>query len=263
MLNESVDSTDFSLILDAGGFSKGYGTTAPLQTDYLLKGMAMLNYDGVNLAVKDFSEGGVFLQSLSEKHRIDLLSANIVYSKSNELFAKPFVVKKLAANSRNIPFKKLTIGLFGLCDEKEALLHSRLQEEALKSAPPIEAAQKIVPQLKRQVDLVILLYNGRFNTLESLLSHVEGIDVVILGGEYYRAEQYSSDKGIIIASSPSLGKYFATLTIDLDKDKKITASQKRRIPLDEQIEDNPKLARLVADFDRASKDGMTSSANSR
>ncbi|MBN1465221.1 hypothetical protein JXA02_05630 [candidate division KSB1 bacterium] len=261
-MNEGVESTDFSLILDAGGFSKSYGTTAQLQTDFLLKGLSMLRYDGINLSGKDFSEGGEFLQALRKKHGLDFISANIVYAQEKKQFVEPFIIKKLTTSARTAPFKKLTVGILGLCDEKESLLHARFEEAQLQSLAPVAAAQEIVRKLDKQTDLVILLYNGRFNALEALLSQIGGIDIVIMGGEYYRAEQYS-DENVIIASSPSLGKYFATLAITIDKDRKITASQKRRIPLDESIQDDPKLAKLVADFDREKENGAPPISDSR
>ena len=252
-----MDSTDFSLIVDAGGFSKGYGTTAQLQTDYLLKGMSLLNYDCINLATKDFPEGGDFLKRMSKKHDIDFVSSNIIYAESGDYFTHPFVMKKISAsNGRHLPFKKLTIALFGLCDQKERLLPNRFEETPLQSLEPIEAAKKILPQLKK-ADLVVLFYNGRFKTLEVLLDQVDGIDIVIMGGEYYRADHYSG-KEVIIASTPSLGKYFGTLTVELDQNKNIVASQKRRIPMDEKIADDPKLAELVADFNIEHKKVMAS-----
>ncbi|MBN1480016.1 hypothetical protein EH223_18975 [candidate division KSB1 bacterium] len=261
MLNQMMDSSDFALVVDAGGFSKGYGRSAQLQTEFLLKGMSMLNYDCVNLATKDFSEGGEFLRIMGNKYNINLLSSNIVYAESNTHFTEPFYIKKIAARRSNSqpPFRKLTIGFLGLCDERAQLLHRGTEEAQLRSTDPIEAAKNVLPSLKKSADIVVLFYNGRYNTLEALLSQVDGVDIVILGGEYYRAEHYTGND-VIVASTPSLGKYFGTLTIELDKSKKIMSFHKNRIPLDESIADDPKLAKLVADFNSANQN-LASSAH--
>lgn len=262
MLNQMIDSTDFALIADAGGFAKGYGRPAQLQTEFLLKGMSLLNYDCVNLATKDFSEGGEFLQIMGKKYNIDFLSANVIFTENNSAFAEPYLIKKISARNTNSlpPFRKLTVGLLGLCDERDQLLHRSSQEAPLKSTDPVEAAKKVLPSLAKSADLVVLLFNGRYNTLEAILANVSGVDIVILGGEYYRAEHYRGSD-VLVAGTPSLGKYFSMLTVELDGSKKIIASQKQSIPLDETIEDDEKLAQLVADFNDANKNVANTAAD--
>lgn len=241
--------------MDAGGFSKGFGAAAELQTEFLLKGMSMLNYDCINLAIKDFANGGEFLKRAGKEHNANFISANAVYSADKKSFVEPYFIKKISANSSDAlpPFDKLTIGLFGLCDEKDPLLHRNSTESPLKSLNPVEIAQDIVPKLEKKVDLVVLVYNGRFKSLEAILDNVDGIDVVIMGGEYYRAEQYTG-KDIVIASTPSLGKYFGVLSVELDKNKRIVSSNKRRIPLEKNIKDDPKFVKLVNQFETAKTD---------
>ena len=258
MLNQSLDSTDFSLIVDAGGFLKRYGSTAQIQTDYLLKGLSMLNYDCFNLAIKDFSEGGEFIKKEAEKHNIDFISANIVYSENGKNFVQPYLIKTMTpVRSRSHarpPFKKLKIALFGLCDQKDALLHKKSTEAALKSENPIEAARKIAPQLKKKADIVVLLFAGRYNALLSILKEVDDVDIVIMGGsEYYRAENYT-DSSVVVTSAPSLGKYFGLLTVELDRDKNIISTQKKRIALDKRVKDDPHFVKLVSDFEKVKKE---------
>jgi 2',3'-cyclic-nucleotide 2'-phosphodiesterase (5'-nucleotidase family) len=241
--------------VDAGGFSKGYGQTAELQTDFLLKGMSMLKYDVVNLAAKDFANGGEFLHQAGKKHNNNFISANVVYSEDQKQFVEPYFIKKMSANNSisRAPFDKLTVGFFGVCDQKDPLLHRNSTETPLKSLNPVEVAKEVVPQVRKKADLVVMVFNGRYKTLEAILDNIDGIDIVIMGGEYYRAEQYSS-KDIVIASTPSLGKYFGVLSIELDKNKRIVSSNKRSIPLDTKIDDDPRFTKLVQDFEKAKKE---------
>ncbi len=215
----------------------------------------MLNYDCINLAIKDFANGGEFIKRAAKEYNANFISANAVYSEDKKPFVEPYIIKKISTQSSEIvpPFDKLTVGFFGLCDEKDPLLHRNSTETALKSLNPVEIAQDIVPNLEKKVDLVVLVFNGRFKSLEAVLDNVDGIDIVIMGGEYFRAEQYTG-KDVVITSTPSLGKYFGVLSVELDKDKRIVASNKRRIPLDKQIKDDPKLLKLVDQFETAKTD---------
>ena len=246
-----MDSTDFALIIDAGGFAKGYGTAAALQTEYLLKGMSLLNYDVVNLATKDFTGGGELLKNIGKKFDTPFVSSNIVYSENDKNFVEPYLLKKVSVtNSKSRPpFEKLTIGVLGLCDEREALLHRSDDEAQLKSYDPLLAAHTFLPKLSK-ADLIVLVYNGRYSQLQQVLEHVDDVDIVIMGGEYYRANHYRGTD-IVMASTPSLGKYFSLLTLQLDKNKNIISSKKRQIPLDESIPDNEELDKLVREFSQA------------
>jgi 2',3'-cyclic-nucleotide 2'-phosphodiesterase (5'-nucleotidase family) len=243
--------------VDAGGFLKGYSQDSNLQTEYLLSGMMMLGYDAINLAVKDFAGGGEYLQDMRKKHDVPLVSSNVFYIDSNKEFVENSIIKKLTAREAKVPppFDKLTVGIFGLCDEKESLLHRNLPEPGLISREPIAAAKKAVQKL-RQSDLIILLFNGRYATLEGILAQVPQIDIVVVGGEYYKVSPAPSGKPLMV-SAPSLGKYFSEITITLDAKKQIVDNKAERIPLDDKINDDPRLAKLVADFDKAQNIGQT------
>ncbi|MDZ7315590.1 MAG: hypothetical protein ONA69_06350 [candidate division KSB1 bacterium] len=227
---------------------KGFSPDAALQSEYLLKGMSLLGYDAVNLAVKDFHLGGKYLMNMSQKYRLTFVSANIRYFPEDKSFVEPFVLKKLSAKPQKglPPFEKLTVGIFGLCDERESLYQEQAGEPKLISRDPVQTAQKVVAEMAK-ADLIILLYNGRYVVLQELLSKVPNIDIVIVGGEYYKVEP-SNNRIPIIVTTPSLGKYFGELRITLNDRKKIVNYTTFRYPLDESIADDPKLSRLVDEF---------------
>lgn len=216
----------------------------------------MLGYDAVNLATKDFSSGGELLQNMRKKHSVPFVSSNVFYQDSKKQFTENSIIKKLSAHAKKAqpPFEKLTVGIFGLCDEKESLLHRNLPELALISQEPIEAAKKAADEL-RQADLIILLFNGRYATLEGIVAQVPNIDIVIVGGEYYKVMPTTSGKPVMV-STPSLGKYFGQVTITLNAKKQIIGNETERIPLDEKIADDPQLAKLVADFEKEQRSGQ-------
>ncbi len=221
-----------------------------LQTEYLIKGFSLLGYDAVNLSIKDFTNGGEFLKQVQKQYNTNFVSSNIEYAESNEPFVENFVTVKLKSNKHaNPPFDHISIGILGLCDEREQLLHRKEQEPQLSSTNPIQAAKQMTAKLKKS-DLTVLLFNGRFNTLQEILSAAPEIDIVIMGGEYYRVRSSTTEK-TIVASTPSLGKYFGTLTLKLDSNKDIISHTTNRVALDETVPDHEDLARLVQEFDSA------------
>lgn len=213
----------------------------------------MLGYDAVGLAIKDFSSGGQYLLDMAQKYKVPFVSTNVFYVDSKKPFVETTLNKRLTARSSSVkpPFEKLAIGILALCDEKESLFHQNLQEPQLSSREPVEAAKKAVAEL-HSADLIVLLYNGRYATLENLLIQVPNIDIVVVGGEYYKVMPNSTRKPVIV-STPSLGKYFGMLTLTLNDRKKIIGHRVERFELEDTIQDDPRFLRLVADFDNVQR----------
>ncbi len=245
------------MIVDAGGFSKGIGDISKLQTEYLVKGMTLLGYSAINLAVRDFNSGGKFVAYLQETYHPEFVSTNVFYKDSEKRFGKPYVLKELEAKqkSKKIAFRRLKVGIIGLCDERAALFSNRLEESALESKAPLQVAKDWVPEVRKKVDLLVLLFSGRVDNLQAIIDQVPGIDVAILGGESYISNQIRGRQKTVIVTTPSMGKYAGVLTLELDTSKKIVSSKKDQFPLDEHIPDDPRFAELAKEYDRAVSKG--------
>ena len=212
-----------------------------------------LGYDAINLSYKDFFLGGVFLKDVEKQQGVKFLSGNTFYE-DGTAFAKPYVIKEIRSRSREkLSFKNLKIGILGLGDERDKLLRRKADEPQIKSTNPVEAAQKYIPHLRKKADLVILLYSGKFKGLEAILNTVNGIDVAVMGGEYYSVRRFGSGQFLVV-SSPSLGKYCNYLKLTLDSDKKIVAHRERSVALDSDIKEDAAFVKLVKDFEEARKE---------
>ncbi len=219
----------------------------------MIKAFGDLGYDAINLSFKDFYKGGDFLKALEKKYNFNFLSGNIYYE-NGKAFALPFIIKTLTAKgSGKPPFKKLKVAVIGLGDEREKLLPRKSDEVKLKSTDPVAAAKKIVPKVRGKVDLVILAYSGKYKSVEKILSEVKGIDVVVMGGEYYSARRYTGGDAVVV-STPSLGKHFGRLALTLNGDKKIISHDKKSIPMDETVREDEKFVNLVKDFEKARRE---------
>lgn len=222
----------------------------------------MLGYDAVNLSPKDFYAGGAFLKDIEKDNHFSFISANI-NSEDGSLFTKPFVIKTLKVTGmEKPPFGKLKVGILGLCDQRKNFVRHPADGLKLQSIDPVQAANEIVPELVRKADIVVVMYHGKFKTLERVVRETKGIDVVILGGEYYSAKMIAGSK-VIVASSVSLGKHFSSLTLTLDENKKIIAHQKKSIPLETDIKQDKQLLNLVQDFEKARKQATKKDVHSR
>ncbi|NLP11145.1 hypothetical protein GX408_12185 [bacterium] len=253
---------DFNLVVDAGGFSRGTDDHSAVQNEYLLKAMTWLNYDAINLGYKEFQLKPSFIRKMEQSLHPPFVSANVRLTGSDKPFVRPYLLKELEAqrSDRSPAFKKLKVAVFGLADNKMApLFITRPGEPQMTYIEPLEAAAELVPLLRKKADVVVMLYYGRNSEMNQVLNTVQGIDVAVLGGEYYLINSSSEQKRNKLAvSTPLQGKYVGILTLHLNKNKEITGSTTQQIPLNEEIAEEAKFLELLNEFEHAGRPGGSS-----
>ncbi len=240
------------MFIDAGGFARGGGDIGKLYTDFLLRGMTELGYTVFNLSYRDFTTGGEIINKLSKKHHIDFIASNTFYKDSGKPFTKPYLIKTIKphSNDKSLPVNKIRVGVVGMCDEYSMLFSKQLKEPMLEAKEPLQLAKKIINQVRKKSDLVVLLYNGNYAKLKPILENVKGIDVTIMGGQYYMVTPNDHFESIIV-TAPSMGKYGSILSLELDKNRKIVSHHSENIPLKEDMQDDPAMVKLVKEFEAA------------
>lgn len=213
-----------------------------LKAEYLLKGLSKLGCKTFNLGMRDFAAGEEYLLNLQKKADVDFVSANVVYNDTKDHFVEPFVI-------RDKDQKPLKIGIMGLCQPGDRLVPGQPESKKLISKPLAESIEKPLKKLSKKADIIILLYHGTYNDLMELLEQNINIDVVVLGGQYYRVNQYEREKPILV-STPPLGKYLSKLELVLDEKKNIVTHRKERFPLDENIENDPAMQELIRQYNK-------------
>jgi len=230
---------------------------ATIKNDYLLRGMEGLNYDAMNLSHREFYSGSEFLQDAQKKYNLHFISANIRYKESQKLFTEPYIVKSIRSG---FSLNSTKIGIMGLTEERSRLLPTRFKElPQIEAVDPVPVTMELIPELSKKSDLIILLYSGRMKTLEKILEQTDKIDVVIVAQEYYRVDNFTNDRPIVVSSS-SQGKYFSTLELEFN-DKGIQSSKKMKKPLTKSIPDDPKMAELVEEYLTIEKQELQKQAN--
>ncbi|MBN2354715.1 hypothetical protein JXO59_01310 [candidate division KSB1 bacterium] len=223
--------------------------------------MAWLDYSAINMGYRELNNKPSVLKKLQQENNVEFLNANILLQGSNKPLFTPYLIKELEAKKtkQKIPFKKIKIGILGLCDNKLAqMVLSREGEPTLVYQEPVQAAKQYIDDLKKKSDLVILLYYGRYEQMKTVVDQVPGIDLVVMGGETYRVGRNPQEtETIITVTSQAMGKYAGVLNLSLNKQKKIASFSTKQVPLNEDIADDPKFARLVQEYESAARNPRT------
>ena len=160
-----------SLQLDSGDLFFGSTPTPPflkdqwnLQAHNIVKAYNLLGHDAFVPGELDFASGLETFKSLVREAKFAVVCANLYYG--NKLLLKPYVILTKGGKK---------IGVFGLIGADSAL------PEELKVKSYLEAAEKIVKELRSQVDLIIAITHIGLEGDTELAQKVSGIDAIFGG----------------------------------------------------------------------------------
>lgn len=175
------------LVVDSGNSftdeTNAHGVVRPdvrAKDDWILKAYDDFKVDVINVASPDlryFSEllaRSVFAARAASQPALNrLISANIATESTEATNLAPFMVRELAA--RDAAGKPVRIALVGLTEA------GANTPRGFKISDPIETARKVVPQARKQADVVIVLAYLKVEAASNLAAQVPGIDAIIAG----------------------------------------------------------------------------------
>ena len=220
-----------------------------------------MNYDVINIGERDFMQRVEFLTSKQRNNKIPFISANIFQPDGYTLVFPPYFVKKLKgfkANGKKVP--TLKVGIFGIVFKRLQIVIDK-NEPQLVVGDPMEAAKKVVAELKNKCDVIIALAHTRYPQIKTLAQTVEGIDVIIgCHDPIYRPNTERFGKTVAIIGG-SKGQYIGDLTLDFDKDKNIVSHSGRTVLLNKKIKDDPEMTTLIRKFKAEKAKGVRKHAS--
>ncbi|MBI4041101.1 MAG: hypothetical protein HY390_04460 [Deltaproteobacteria bacterium] len=166
------------------------------QAEFMVSIFNDLNYVAIGLGETDFALGVNFLKKLEKKAKFSFLNANLV----DKTTGRPLFIPHLIRSYGNHK-----IGFFSVIDSN---LNLPMTVQVLD---PIVVAQKIVKELRPQVDILIALSHLEFSNDERWVKAVSGIDFVFGGHGGERLEAPISIGKTRIFQASQLGKYVGVL----------------------------------------------------
>jgi len=227
-------------LVDCGDFGSTKVKSEIFKVNYLLTGMALLNYDAINLGEKDLQYGTEFLNEINKMHKLPFISANVYKYGTEELFAKPYLIKKKG---------NLKIGIFGVTSQIGAR-HLVKPSTGFEVKDPIAAAQKSVNELRKKCDVVIALAHLGLNGAKELAKKVSGIDIIIGGHDTQMTQKPAQIGKTVVMQTGSKGKYLGHLEFKVVSNS-VSLVEGKLVSLNDKIPDDQKLAKLVSEFDKS------------
>jgi len=196
-----------------------------LSAETIIETMNLMGYDAFNLGQRELRYDRAYLTSLRRKASFPFLTANSVLTAK-----KPFQAYEI----RKIG--NLTVGIVGLT--KSYIVYSYESKPENSVDDPIAVAARLLPTLRKKVDLVIALVSMTEPDVDTLLARVPGIDILI---EAKRPAELPTPKKIgqtIVVSPGSRGANLGELHLVLDPQRKISGYSGRLVALSTEVRED-------------------------
>jgi 2',3'-cyclic-nucleotide 2'-phosphodiesterase (5'-nucleotidase family) len=225
------------LVVDAGNALIGElgNTSEPAERTKGVTSVEALNrlgYDAVALGPRDLLLGhDELLKRLGEARGYSFLSANLYDKATGKLAAQPYLIKEIGGH------RVALIGITGAVPEET--------EEC-------EAVAALVAAVQSKADVVVLLSNAGLEANKVIAGQVQGIDLIVSGGQGSLTEPLQMPSGTLIvhadqSSSGHAGRVLGDLLVSFDLTGKLTAHSWKAVTLDPNIPDDQAMAAWVAE----------------
>jgi 2',3'-cyclic-nucleotide 2'-phosphodiesterase (5'-nucleotidase family) len=258
------------LLVDAGDVYSGITDSDKINGETILLSMEMMGYSIVNIGDNDVSLGLEYLQDIIKSSGLDFVSANL-FKKSGEFLCQPFVIKNIDG---------IKLGFTGL-----VTTDFNWQKSGIVVSDPIEKIAEIIPELRKESDIVILLTQLKGDEVRKMINEISGIDIIIMGhsepsivtpksakkdssGGYYRITFGSSSDSnnvhlslsssdtteskdskpasdAIIVGGGKEGLNIGRLIINISSDKKISSFDNTIIQIHGGIKEDPDIIKII------------------
>jgi 5'-nucleotidase/UDP-sugar diphosphatase len=171
------------LVLDAGDINTGKPESNLFKARPDIEGYNYIGYDAMAIGNHEFDNGLDVLKEQMQWADFPFLSANI-RTKQGELLTLPYIIKE---------FEGFKVAIFGLTTKETEYLAHPEHINGLVFQDEVEAAKQLVPELRKQADIVIaLVHMGIYNSPElgskRLASEVRGIDLIVDGHSHTKLD---------------------------------------------------------------------------
>ncbi len=224
------------LTVDVGNLTSGDRSYELLKLDYLLRGMALIGYDAVNLGRREAGLDRQTLAKIVARREAPFVSCNLLDSQTGE---------RMAAESLVVKAGGVRIGITGVVEAPADEVGP-----GLRIRPAAEALADTLPALKERCDTVMVLAWARPETLKAIAERFHEIDW-LLGGDVPQ----SSDKAELLNRAEAFnvvgkGKVLGKLTF-VPAGGKLELSDSAAMRVADTIPSPPRITALLDEYRKA------------
>ena len=186
--------------------------------------MELMGYDALNLGSPEFNFGKEFLERTRSRISFPYIASNLLNSGSRIPWTREYLIKEVGG---------IKVAILGVLDPDDLPQHrGREQVKGLEAGLPEAALNRLLPEVRGKVDLVILLSQFDAEKTLALVKAVKGVDVAISSAsdDPFSPKAPENEKTLLLKTG-SLGKTLGLLKINLDEKPRIPRGRKKVCPV--------------------------------
>jgi len=225
------------LLLDGGNTLFGNRLAQETQGRVIVEAMNLLGYDAMVLGSEDFRLGLDVLAQRMEEAEFSILSANVVYSGTGQLFATPYVIKEIG-------------------DHKAAIIGLTNQEAASAAGGdvvvlnPLEALRDLMDEVSEEADVIIVLSHLGTVVDMQIAGEVDGIDLIIGGQsrDVLDPPLWDELSSTVIAQAGYQGRWIGVVRLDIVSQGTVAGHEGQVVVLDDEFADDPEMRAFLDQY---------------
>jgi 2',3'-cyclic-nucleotide 2'-phosphodiesterase (5'-nucleotidase family) len=232
------------VLVDAGDAFGGRSESEKRKAEVVLRSMGLMGYDAFCVGESELEFGTEFLLDAARETKVPLVGANLVYYKTRKTVVQPYVIAKRA---------KVKVGIVGLLDDVLIMPEVEGESDSVVVLDPIETAKKLIPPLKKKVDVVVVLAHMGLAKSTKLANEVPEIDVLVSGHNPGVSMETRKEGNALLMMSGSKGQYVGRLVLKLGENKGIVSSDGTLVSLDGRIRESKLVNTVIQEYNTQEK----------
>ncbi|MHB1460590.1 MAG: bifunctional metallophosphatase/5'-nucleotidase [Armatimonadota bacterium] len=164
-------------LLDAGDYTDGTAFSIAFNGLVDVAAMNAVGYTAECFGNHEMKPKEIWNQLVAAT-KFPLVDANLVAKGTTQPVVKSYIIKQAG---------EVKVAIFGLLTTDARTYE--LAQDTVDILDPIETAKKLMPELRKQADVVVLLSHCGYDVDQQIAAQVDGIDVIVGGHSHTRLAQ--------------------------------------------------------------------------
>ncbi|RJP69616.1 MAG: hypothetical protein C4532_10750 [Candidatus Abyssobacteria bacterium SURF_17] len=234
------------LLFDNGDMNASYGRQPELKFETMMKGMAEMGYDAVNVGEQDLLLGLDYVKYVADFTGVPFVSANIVDAEGKLVF-------------QEYARSEIAVGRTKLVSIAVGIISPSFKEEIENINPGISFVEyeatlkRLIPQLRKKADLLVVLAHMNEDEAALLAERLPQIDLIIVshsGDDPFAAPAIVNEVPIVFAGARGMHVGAARFAW-ADKEAKLQSFAAHKLA--GTFADSPRMSPLLADYQQMLK----------
>ncbi len=226
-----------SLLLAGGDMIQGHNWANLFKGRSVVELMNAMGFHAMVVGNHEFDFGVPVLKERIREARFSVLGANVVGLEE----LQPYVVLDVGG---------VRVGIIGVVTDETPVVTRPLNVAGLLFLPPGREVARLVPEVRKKADVIVLLSHVGFEGDTALASAVEGIDVIVGSHTHRRVEREVGSGRTLVVQAWEHGKALGVVDLTVEEGRVVSASGRLEEIHDQEPCRSHPVARLVERYER-------------